>query len=54
MAGNSSRRGAIRKSKKGATGGSGGKGRQALRGRGPTPRAEERTGHPREGYGSDG
>ncbi len=49
MAGNSSRRGAIRKSKKGATGGSGGKGRQALRGRGPTPRAEERTGHPAAG-----
>ena len=46
MAGNSSRRGAIRKSKKGATSGSGGQGRQALRGRGPTPRAEERTGHP--------
>jgi len=49
VAGNSSRRGAIRKSKKGATGGSGGKGRQALRGRGPTPRAEERTGHPAAG-----
>lgn len=46
MAGNSSRRGAIRKSKKGATSGSGGQGRQALRGRGPTPRAEDRTGHP--------
>ena len=46
MAGNSSRRGAIRKGKKGATAGSGGQGRQALRGRGPTPRAEERTGHP--------
>src|SRR5215467_132616 len=46
MAGNSSRRGAIRKSKKGATTGSGGQGRAALRGRGPTPRAEDRTGHP--------
>ncbi len=46
MAGNSSRRGAIRKSKKGATSGSGGQGRQALRGKGPTPRAEDRTGHP--------
>jgi 23S rRNA (guanosine2251-2'-O)-methyltransferase len=46
MAGNSSRRGAIRKSKKGATSGSGGKGRAALRGRGPTPRAEDRPGHP--------
>lgn len=46
MAGNSSRRGAIRKSKKGATSGSGGQGRRALRGRGPTPRAEDRVGHP--------
>src|SRR5437867_3756417 len=46
MAGNSARRGAIRKSKKGATAGSGGKGRAALRGRGPTPRAEDRAGHP--------
>jgi 23S rRNA (guanosine2251-2'-O)-methyltransferase len=46
MAGNSQRRGAIRKQKKGATAGSGGQGRQALRGRGPTPKAEERTGHP--------
>jgi 23S rRNA (guanosine2251-2'-O)-methyltransferase len=46
MAGNSSRRGAIRKSKKGATTGTGGKGRRALRGKGPTPRAEDRTGHP--------
>lgn len=46
MAGNSARRGAIRKSKKGATTGSGGKGRAALRGRGPTPRAEDRPGHP--------
>ncbi|MBV9593161.1 MAG: 23S rRNA (guanosine(2251)-2'-O)-methyltransferase RlmB [Actinobacteria bacterium] len=46
MAGNSKRQGAIRKSKKGATVGTGGKGRQALAGRGPTPRAEERKGHP--------
>ena len=46
MPGNSARRGAVRKSKKGATVGSGGKGRAALRGRGPTPRAEERAGHP--------
>jgi 23S rRNA (guanosine2251-2'-O)-methyltransferase len=46
MPGNSARRGAVRKSKKGATAGSGGKGRAALRGRGPTPRAEERAGHP--------
>jgi 23S rRNA (guanosine2251-2'-O)-methyltransferase len=48
MAGNSQRRGAKRNpgSKKGATGGSGGQVRRALRGKGPTPRAEERTGHP--------
>ncbi len=46
MAGNSSRRGAVRKSKKGALAGSGGQGRQALQGKGPTPRAEERKGHP--------
>ncbi len=46
MAGNSKRQGAIRKSKKGATNGTGGNNRQALSGRGPTPRAEERTGHP--------
>ncbi len=48
MAGNSQRRGAVRKqgSKKGASVGSGGQVRRALRGRGPTPPAEERTGHP--------
>jgi 23S rRNA (guanosine2251-2'-O)-methyltransferase len=46
MAGNSKRQGAVRKSKKGATTGSGGQGQQALTGRGPTPRAELRTGHP--------
>lgn len=48
MAGNSRRRGAVRKpgSKKGPTVGSGGQGRQALEGRGPTPRAEDRVGHP--------
>ena len=46
MAGNSSRRGAIRKGKKGASGGTGGYGARALAGKGPTPRAEERTGHP--------
>jgi len=46
MAGNSSRKGAVRKQKKGATVGSGGQRRQGLQGRGPTPRAEERTGHP--------
>ena len=48
MTGNSRRRGAIRQagSKKGAVVGSGGRGRRALEGRGPTPKAEERTGHP--------
>jgi 23S rRNA (guanosine2251-2'-O)-methyltransferase len=46
MAGNSRRQGAVRKSKKGATIGSGGQPRRALKGKGPTPRAENRTGHP--------
>ena len=48
MAGNSKRRGAVRKpgSKKGPSAGTGGKGRGALQGRGPTPKAAERTGHP--------
>jgi len=48
MAGNSSRRGAVRKpgSKKGATVGSGGRGRRALEGKGPTPKAVDRTYHP--------
>jgi 23S rRNA (guanosine2251-2'-O)-methyltransferase len=46
MAGNSQRRGAVRKSKKGSSTGSGGQSRKALRGRGPTPRAEDRKGHP--------
>lgn len=48
MAGNSQRRGAVRKpgSKKGAKIGSGGWGRQALEGKGPTPKAEERPHHP--------
>lgn len=46
MAGNSQRRGAIRKSKKGATVGSGGKRRRGLEGRGATPPAQERTKHP--------
>lgn len=47
MAGSSQRRGATRRpgSKKGATVGSGGQGRQRLAGRGPTPRAEDRPGH---------
>ena len=48
MAGNSQRRGSRRTpgSKKGATVGSGGQGRKALEGKGPTPKAEQRTGHP--------
>ncbi|WP_182347263.1 23S rRNA (guanosine(2251)-2'-O)-methyltransferase RlmB [Tomitella gaofuii] len=48
MAGNSSRRGAIRKSgtKKGQVSGSGGKGRRSLRGRGATPPKEMRPYHP--------
>lgn len=48
MAGNSRRKGAIRKqgSKKGATVGSGGQRRKGLEAKGPTPKAEERTGHP--------
>jgi 23S rRNA (guanosine2251-2'-O)-methyltransferase len=46
VAGNSQRRGAVRKSKKGAQVGSGGQPKRALRGRGPTPPASERTGHP--------
>lgn len=48
MAGNSKRRGAVRKpgTKKGPSAGTGGKGRGALEGRGPTPKATERTGHP--------
>ncbi|HEV7172499.1 23S rRNA (guanosine(2251)-2'-O)-methyltransferase RlmB [Pedococcus sp.] len=47
MAGNSQRRGAVRKgsSKKGATVGSGGQRRRGLEGRGPTPKAEERPQH---------
>ena len=48
MAGNTQRRGAVRKSgsKKGATVGSGGQRRKQLKGKGPTPKAAERTGHP--------
>lgn len=47
MAGNSQRRGAIRKpgSKKGALKGTGGHGRRALEGKGPTPKAEDRPYH---------
>lgn len=46
MAGNSRRQGAVRKSKKGAQVGSGGQRKRALRGKGPTPPAEARKGHP--------
>jgi 23S rRNA (guanosine2251-2'-O)-methyltransferase len=48
MAGNSGRRGAVRRagSKKGAVVGSGGQKRKGLSGKGPTPKATERTGHP--------
>lgn len=48
MPGNSPRPGSRRKpgSKKGATVGSGGRGKQALEGKGPTPKAQMRPGHP--------
>ncbi|EHR53106.1 rRNA methylase, putative, group 3 [Saccharomonospora marina XMU15] len=48
MAGNSRRRGAVRKegTKKGPVIGSGGKRRKGLEGKGPTPKAEQRPGHP--------
>lgn len=46
MAGNSSRRGAVRKSGKGnPTAGSGGRVRRGLEGKGPTPKAKDREGH---------
>jgi 23S rRNA (guanosine2251-2'-O)-methyltransferase len=49
MAGNSGRRGAVRRSgsKKGMVVGSGGQRRRGLEGKGPTPRAEERPSHPK-------
>ncbi len=48
MAGNSQRRGAMRKpgTKKGAVVGTGGQSRRGVQGRGPTPPAEARKGHP--------
>lgn len=48
MAGNSKRRGAVRKAgtKKGAKVGSGGQRRKGLEPKGPTPKAVDRTGHP--------
>jgi 23S rRNA (guanosine2251-2'-O)-methyltransferase len=46
MAGNSSRRGAIKKAGKGnPTAGSGGRVKRGLEGRGPTPKAKDREGH---------
>ncbi|MCX6428053.1 MAG: 23S rRNA (guanosine(2251)-2'-O)-methyltransferase RlmB [Actinobacteria bacterium] len=45
MAGNSSRKGAVRASKKGPTGGSGGTNKKRLAGKGPTPKAEDRPYH---------
>jgi 23S rRNA (guanosine2251-2'-O)-methyltransferase len=46
MAGNSKRRGAIRRSGKGnPTAGSGGRRRRGLEGKGPTPKAQDRVGH---------
>ncbi|MDN6794125.1 MAG: 23S rRNA (guanosine(2251)-2'-O)-methyltransferase RlmB, partial [Propionibacterium sp.] len=47
MAGNEGRRGAVRKagSKKGPKVGTGGHSRRKLEGRGPTPKAEDRTYH---------
>ena len=48
MAGNSQRRGAMRKAgtKKGSVVGSGGQRSKGLEGKGPTPKASDRTGHP--------
>ncbi|MDN5769189.1 MAG: 23S rRNA (guanosine(2251)-2'-O)-methyltransferase RlmB [Humibacillus sp.] len=45
MAGNSQRRGAVRKGGKGATVGSGGQRKRGLEGRGPTPKAADREYH---------
>ena len=45
MPGNSQRRGAVRKRGKGNTAGSGGRVRQGLEGKGPTPKAEDRPYH---------
>jgi 23S rRNA (guanosine2251-2'-O)-methyltransferase len=45
MAGNSARRGAVRKTNKKAAAGSGGRVRKGLAGKGPTPRAEDRPYH---------
>ncbi|MCP2251886.1 23S rRNA (guanosine2251-2'-O)-methyltransferase [Prauserella aidingensis] len=50
MAGNSRRRGAVRKegTKKGPVVGSGGNRRKGLEGKGPTPKGENRPGHPKQ------
>ncbi len=45
MPGNSQRRGAVQRSSKGPTVGSGGRRRRALEGKGPTPKATDRPGH---------
>ena len=45
MAGNSQRKGAIRKSSKGPTAGSGGRVKRGLEGKGPTPKAQDRPYH---------
>jgi 23S rRNA (guanosine2251-2'-O)-methyltransferase len=45
MPGNSKRRGAVKKSGKGPTVGTGGNRRQKLEGKGPTPKAKDRPGH---------
>ena len=45
MAGNSQRKGAVRKRGKGNTAGSGGRVRRGLEGKGPTPKAEDRPYH---------
>ena len=42
MAGNSERKGAVRGSKKGPSGGTGGNNKRRLSGKGPTPKAEDR------------
>ncbi|MFC5175761.1 23S rRNA (guanosine(2251)-2'-O)-methyltransferase RlmB [Nocardioides taihuensis] len=45
MAGNSQRKGSVRKSSKGPTAGSGGRVKRGLEGRGPTPKAKDRPNH---------
>ena len=42
MAGNAKPRGAVRKSKKGPSAGTGGNNKRRLEGKGPTPKAEDR------------